>query len=524
MENDLSISSGRVGSTRPCRAGFWSLGLRGLRWLSVGLVSLGFLLASCSSLPPGPTAPGEPAAKERDLWYVVELLGQRAGYFRIESRPIRFEGEAAWRTEETLRNELTRRNGGVTETVVIVSRTTLISDPAGNTLRIENILDQGGGESSSVVEVHGNKAFLTQETGGETRRFEMLWDEEVVGPQVADQAIEAMLAGGSEEVVYQVFSFEAGNRVLEMRARVIERRGDGSTVVEQDFVGLGAKTREIYDRDAILLRQEVGPVVLRLSNRAEALEPLESTLEAFDRMTVTLDRSLPEAGELRKASFRLVPREAGDEISVAKMFIQDGRQRVASRAGAEILVVDVPSEPWQDEGGSPFESRDYLAASSLIENDDPEIQEVAHRQAGDLSDPLSAARRLERWVHDNISFLGSGIGLATARQTLKSRDGDCTENAFLLAALLRAVEIPSRVVVGLVSIGSQGQPAVFVPHAWVEGYVGGWVAFDSAVYGPPVDAVHLSMAKSAGGEEGALLEITVPLLEALGRFDLAWVE
>ncbi|MCH9648483.1 MAG: transglutaminase-like domain-containing protein [Deltaproteobacteria bacterium] len=485
---------------------------------------MGILLVACSSLSPAPTASEEAREKGKDLWYVVELLGQRAGYFRIESRPIRFEGNAAWRTEETLRNELTRRNGGATETVVVVSRTTLISDAAGNTLRIENVLDQGGGETSSVVEVNGNKAFLTQETDGDTRRFEMPWDEEVVGPQVADQAIEAMLAGDSEEVSYQVFSFEAGNRTLEMKARVIERREDGSTIVEQDFVGLGAKTREVYDRDAILLRQEVGPVVLRLASRAEALEPLESTLQAFDRMTVTLDRPLPMAGELRKASFRLVPREPGDEISVGGMFIQDGRQRVALRGGGEILVVDVPSEPWQDEANSSFDPRDYLAASSLIENDDPEIQAVARHQAGDLSNPLSAARRLERWVHENVAFLGSGIGLATARQTLKSRDGDCTENAFLLAALLRAVDIPSRVVVGLVSVGSQGQPAVFVPHAWVEGYVGGWVAFDSAVYGPPVDAAHLSMAKSAGGEEGALLEITVPLLEALGRFDLAWVD
>ena len=46
----------------------------------------------------------------------------------------------------------------------------------------------------------------------------------------------------------------------------------------------------------------------------------------------------------------------------------------------------------------------------------------------------------------------------------------------------------------------------------------------SAVYSTPVDATHLAMAKSAGQEEEALLEVTAPLLSGLGRFDLEWVE
>jgi transglutaminase-like putative cysteine protease len=162
---------------------------------------------------------------------------------------------------------------------------------------------------------------------------------------------------------------------------------------------------------------------------------------------------------------------------------------------------------------------------------------VAHEVTAATADPPPSRReqaeRLERWVREHVHYSGSGVGLATAGQTFRSRDGDCTENAFLLTALMRAAGIPARVVVGLVYAGGGGsgggaeekpRPAL-VPHAWVEAHLeDGWRAFDSAVYSSPVDATHLAMAKSAGQEEGALLEVTVPLLSALGHFDLEWVD
>ena len=220
--------------------------------------------------------------------------------------------------------------------------------------------------------------------------------------------------------------------------------------------------------------------------------------------------------------FRLLPRPGGGELSLAKLFVEDGRQSLARDAeGREVLVVRQVEGPWPDPA-QPFEAAPFLQPSSLIESDDPEIRQVARRLAAQESEPWALARRIERWVHDHIGFTGAGIGLASARQTLDSKDGDCTENAFLLAALLRAAEIPSRIVVGLVGAGEEKGRTRFVPHAWAEAYVGGWIPLDSAVYAPKVDITHLAMAKSDGAEEGALLEITIPLLEGLGQFDLVW--
>ncbi len=114
--------------------------------------------------------------------------------------------------------------------------------------------------------------------------------------------------------------------------------------------------------------------------------------------------------------------------------------------------VEVPegSAPPEPEG---IEAEDYLGGSSLIESDDPAIVTLARSLVAgeEPTPPGEQARRLESWVRQNVHYSGAGVGLATARQTLDSRDGDCTENAFLLTALLRATGIPARVVVGLVS-------------------------------------------------------------------------
>ncbi len=480
--------------------------------LAVGLVA-------CAGSLPAPAEAPSPAVEE-DLWYVVELLGQRAGYFHVETRRVEQDGRTVLRIRESLRNELSRLNGGVTEKVVIVSRTTRLETLEGQTLSIESLLDQGGGEVRSHLAVAGALATVRVEAAGVERGFTFPWDERVVGPRVAEQALDGLLTGEREAVAYQVFSFEAGNRVIEMKARLLERFEGGGARIEQEFGDLGVKAQETYDAAGTLLRQEVGPLLMRLANREEALAPIEEGLKVFEQLTVLLDRSLAGERPVDRAAYRLAPRGGAESLSLARLFLADERQRIEA---GELLRVEAAAEP-----RPPAETPDldpYLAPSSLIESDDPQILSLARQVVANETHAPAAAKRLERWVHDNVAYRGSGIGLATARQTLDSRDGDCTENAFLLAALLRAAKIPSRVVVGLVSASEVGGRAAFVPHAWVEAWVAaGWLPLDAAIYAPKVDATHLAMAKSDGGEEGALLEVTVPLLDGLGRFDLLWVD
>ncbi|MCP4590667.1 MAG: transglutaminase domain-containing protein, partial [bacterium] len=191
--------------------------------------------------------------------------------------------------------------------------------------------------------------------------------------------------------------------------------------------------------------------------------------------------------------------------------------------GVEILRVRVPepeSAPAPDE--APGDG--FLAASELIESDSPEIRTLAEEVTAQATNAHEAAKELERWVHHKVLYRGSGIGFASAVETLESAQGDCTENAFLLTALLRARGIPARLVAGLVYTYSPTRASGFAYHVWVEAHLGVWTALDSAVYGEQVDATHLAMAKSTGREEGAMLELSTSMLKGMGRFDLKLVE
>ncbi|HOV59022.1 MAG TPA: transglutaminase-like domain-containing protein, partial [Rhodanobacteraceae bacterium] len=89
-------------------------------------------------------------------------------------------------------------------------------------------------------------------------------------------------------------------------------------------------------------------------------------------------------------------------------------------------------------------------------------------------------------------------GYASALEVVKTREGDCTEHAVLLAALGRALGIPTRVVDGLAYTGRFGTAErVFVPHAWVQAWVDGhWRSYDAALNG--FDAGHIALSVGDG--------------------------
>lgn len=473
-----------------------------------------------------PAATGVEAGAVQEAWYVVEMLGQRAGYFHTGTRPTRFGERAAYRTLDELHTEIRRATGGTTETLVTVIRREWIEDAQHRTLRVEVVSDRAGsGQVQTVAEVDGEVAHLRTTRGGLERRWQQAWDENVLSPLAIEASFRDLLASQRQELTYRSFNPEVSTEVSTQRVRVVERFEGGGGVVEDEMVGRGIKARLVLDAEGRPVRHVVGPVSLRRATREEALEPLGKELGAFRGWTVTLDRPLLGARQLREAAFELVPREPGETLSLRELFLEDRRQTIEESGGVQILRVRVPerqSAPALDPDPDPADG--YLAPSELIESDAPEIRELAWEATAGARDAREAANKLEGWVHYRVRYRGSGIGFASAVETLRSRDGDCTENAFLLTALLRARGIPARLVGGLVYTHPPDQEPGFAYHVWVEAHLGSWTALDSAIYGEVVDATHLAMAKTTGREEGAILELSASIFKSMGRFDLKLVE
>jgi transglutaminase-like putative cysteine protease len=89
---------------------------------------------------------------------------------------------------------------------------------------------------------------------------------------------------------------------------------------------------------------------------------------------------------------------------------------------------------------------DYLHSDSVVDWKNPDVMQKAHDLAGSLADEVGKARRLYEWVRDAIPHTadaGRDIVTCTAGEVLRHGTGICFAKSHLLAALLRAVDIPA---------------------------------------------------------------------------------
>jgi hypothetical protein len=99
----------------------------------------------------------------------------------------------------------------------------------------------------------------------------------------------------------------------------------------------------------------------------------------------------------------------------------------------------------------------------------------------------------------------------------ESREGDCTEHAVLLAALLRALELPARVSIGLVYAPSEQG---FAFHLWTEVYLNGrWLPLDGTLGRGGIGAAHLKLADSSLAGDNAYASF-LPVAQVLGRLKI----
>lgn len=133
-----------------------------------------------------------------------------------------------------------------------------------------------------------------------------------------------------------------------------------------------------------------------------------------------------------------------------------------------------------------------LADTQFLNLENPEIRRIAKKLQG-AKDPIDA---VERFVNRYIVEKSYGIPLMNAVNILKARSGDCTEHTVLSVAILRAMGIHTRAVVGMVFAEQfEGRNNVFVFHMWAEAHrEGGWRLVDSANPGGKIPNRYIAIA------------------------------
>lgn len=242
--------------------------------------------------------------------------------------------------------------------------------------------------------------------------------------------------------------------------------------------------------------------------------------EFFMTNTIAVPKPIP-AAKANRVTYRLAPKP-GTQTKLE--LPETGMQKVAkSESGAVTLVVTrIDRDAVAAAGPGAAPGAEFLDSNVLINTKDAQLIELANKAAGGAAKPLELADNLRRFVTEYIEQKGMDVAFATASDVCRSRKGDCSEHAVLLAALGRIKGLPSRVAVGLAYVPAFGnQKDIFGFHMWTQFYINGtWVDVDAALRETDCSPTRIAFGVSSL-KESALAEMSFKLMEVIGRVDLS---
>jgi transglutaminase-like putative cysteine protease len=228
-----------------------------------------------------------------------------------------------------------------------------------------------------------------------------------------------------------------------------------------------------------------------------------------------------------------VPSRVSADLLSASAIVPDGKARIVEPrdvrrlrlrlSGAEVPRSDLAGVG-QSVDGNVVEIRDaqgftaepsrsdaelarFLLPEPLIESDAPEIRAEAEAAVRNVTGARAQAERLTRHVNAILDKKPT-VSLPSAREVLRTKVGDCNEHTALYVAMARALGIPARIAVGLVSVRG-----AFYYHAWPEVYLaegrarGLWLPVDPTLNQFPADATHLRLARGGLDKQAAILPL-----------------
>lgn len=433
------------------------------------------------------------AAPSEDQWYTVLLDGRKIGSFES----AREERSGRVTTTQTL--DLSIERAGIT--VALTSQEISEETADGKPVAFKSISKLSGTETTVEGRIADGKVAVTTSTGGARQQREIAWPAGALLPEgLRLVALRAGLEPGTRyrALAFQPSSLDASDVSALVRApEPVDLPGGKKTLnpIEQTiaFGTTPVKSRQWVDAEQNVYKLTMPVIgvelVMLACDRACATAPNQGT-DIFDRTLMASPRALTHDELSRGMRYVLEPKDGGAALSLPTT----GEQRVAKSGKA--LTVEIAPVPRAGEEAKPA-AADY-APNDWLQSKSPEIQALAKRAVGDVTDPEQRMRRAETFVRGFIANKSLGVGYASALEVAEKPEGDCTEHAVLLAALGRSMGIATRVVDGLAyAPGFAGKDRVFVPHAWVQAWVNDrWQSFDAAL--PGFDAGHIALSVGDG--------------------------
>jgi len=247
--------------------------------------------------------------------------------------------------------------------------------------------------------------------------------------------------------------------------------------LRQSFMGVELYAWVAQNGETVREESPMGLILLREDKEQALRENWSERPDVVAATSVKIDQPFAKSG-ISYLKVRL------QNIQAVDFDLHGGRQSL-DRDMVAIRLEDLNND---DTYALPFSGsgfRDYLAATHMIQSDSNAMQALAATIAAGATDAQKVVRVLTNWVYKNIEKRPT-LSMPSALEVLKTKQGDCNEHAVLLAALCRALGIPSKLCAGLVYMKGS-----FYYHAWLEVYLNRWISVDPTMNQFPADVTHI---------------------------------
>ena len=456
------------------------------RWPAATLLALAVLLTGPATLYARTT----PASS---TWMTVLLDGRKIGHARF----TRTVAEDKITSVQYLQLEL-QRDG---RPMVIETRETDVESPAGKPLAFQSMTRVSGAESSTQGQRRADGRFeVTSRVGGRESTTSMA---RPAGALLAEgQRLAAVRFGAEPGTDYAFLAWDVNSgKALPTKNRVIgtERTslpGGERTLlrIEQtSTLPVGSVDTTLWlDGDFAARKIRTSMLGMKLEllacDRACAMAPNQG-VDILEKSMTAMPRALTKA-EVRGPITYTIAATGSKPLHFA-----DTDEQLVTRDDQGNWQVQVRLTPKATQD-KPVAAD--TAANGWLQSDNRRLRRLAQQESRGASTDAARMHKLETFVSRYINKKNLGVGYASALEVMRDREGDCTEHAVLLAALARSLDIPARVVTGLVySDHYAGRDHVLVPHAWVQAWVGDhWRSFDAALGG--FDTGHIALETGDG--------------------------
>ena len=480
----------------------------------LGCVLLLLALSPATAAPPE-SLPQTRTAEvgEYDHWYSCLLGTQKIGWMH-STRTV-----ADGKVSSTESSNLTIRRGAVAMTVATKNST--VETPDGQPLRFSYEVNAFGSRQITKGTVNGDKLHLHIQSPAGVRKHTIPLPPQARWPfalerEMLTRSLKAGTTGTVKAYMPDLnahksvtFKWTIGETVTrQVAGRPMRITPIAATIAEMEGVAINLLLDE--NHEMVQNESAIGGLLMRVvrSTRDEAMKP--GSAELFFSTLVRIKKAMPPRMKIRQAVYLLQSKDGGKIID-----LPTGTNQTVRRVADDQLLVTVrrgavkPAVAARRPYAGKKDMSAYLASSMMIDHRNALIANAALRVVGDENDALTAARKLEQFVHSHISGKNLSRGMDPASVVMKRREGDCTEHAVLLAALCRAAGIPSRCATGLIYFNSieAGGPC-FGYHMWTEVWIGNrWIGLDATLAKGRTSATHIRLAGSALSDQEGMLAL-----------------